>query len=146
MKTPKLSLLLLAALLVGVCIGFFGNSAMIHARIRHFSQMPANMPEHITQRLTERLQLNDEQQKQVLAVFLAYDARMQETRQKSKDMFDSLLGEMSVEIDQYLTPAQKEERLKLLAELDKRHRDNVALMRAFPPPQPKSQKPNTGEK
>lgn len=141
MKTPKLSLLLLATLLAGVCIGFFGNSAIIRARIRHFSQMPSNMPEHITRKLTERLQLTEDQQEQVLAIFQAYEARMQETRQKSQDMFDSLLGEMSIEIDQYLTPEQKEEHLKLLAELDKRHRDNLALMRAYSPHQRKSGKP-----
>jgi Spy/CpxP family protein refolding chaperone len=137
MKKTKLALLLIAALLAGVCIGFFVNSAIIRARIQKFSQMPANMPEHITQKLTERLKLNAEQREQVLAVFVAYDSRMQETRAKSQSMFDSLLAEMSIQIDQVLTPEQKEERLKLLAELDQRFRNTRALMRAFPPPAPK---------
>jgi hypothetical protein len=59
---------------------------------------------------------------------------MKETREKSRSMFDSLLAEMSLQIDQYLTPEQKEEHLKLLAELDQRHREIRALLRAYPPP------------
>jgi len=134
MKKTKLTLLLLAALLVGVCIGFFTNDAIIRARIRHFSQMPANMPEHVTQKLTERLKLDAAQQEKVRIILVAYDSRMQETRAKSQSMFDSLLAEMSLQIDQYLTPEQKAEHQNLLAELDQRHRDNRALRRAFPPP------------
>ena len=133
MPKTKLALLLLAALLAGVCLGFFANSAIIKARIRSYSQMPADLPGHITARLTERLQLDAEQQKQVRAVFAAYEERMQETREKSRAMYDSLLAEMSIQIDQYLTPEQKEEHLKLLAELDQRNREIRALLRAYPP-------------
>jgi uncharacterized protein YneF (UPF0154 family) len=68
MKTTKLILLLLTALLAGICIGFFTNSAIIQARIRDYSQIPADMPKRITDRLTERLELNEEQQKQVYGV------------------------------------------------------------------------------
>ena len=138
MKKTKLTLLLLAAMLAGVCIGFFGYSAIISARIRHFSQMPANMPEHVTQKLTERLKLDATQQEKVRAVLTTYDSRMQETRAKSQSMFDSLLAEMSLKIDQYLTPEQQKEHQKLLAELDQRHRDNRALKRAFPQPPAKA--------
>jgi hypothetical protein len=92
------------------------------------------MPEHVTRKLTERLKLDAAQQEKVRAVFVAYDSRMQETRAKSQSMFDSLLAEMSLEIDPYLTPEQKEEHQKLLGELDQRHRDRRALLRAFPPP------------
>ena len=134
MRKTKLTLLLLAALLVGVCLGFFGNSAIIRARIQKFSQIPANMPEHITAKLTERLDLNDEQQRQVLAVFKAYETRMEETRQQRRALIDALLEEVRVEIAQYLTPEQQEEHKKMLAEMDQRHRDARALMRAFPPP------------
>lgn len=138
MKKTKLTLLLLAALLIGVCLGFFTNSAIIRARIRQYSQIPANMPEHVTRKLTERLKLDAAQQEKVRAVFVAYDSRMQETRAKSQSMFDSLLAEMSLEIDPYLTPEQKEEHQKLLGELDQRHRDRRALLRAFPPPPAKT--------
>ena len=134
MRKTKLTLLLLAALLVGVCLGFFGNSAIIRARIQKFSQIPANMPEHITAKLTERLELNDEQQQQVLAVFKAYETRMEETRQQRRALIDALLEEVRVEIAQHLTPEQQEEHKKMLAEMDQRHRDARALMRAFPPP------------
>lgn len=134
MRKTKLTLLLLAALLVGVCLGFFGNSAIIRARIQQFSQIPANMPEHITAKLTERLDLDATQQQQVLAVFKAYETRMEETRQQRRALIDALLEEVRVEIAQHLTPEQQEEHKKMLAEMDQRHRDARALMRAFPPP------------
>ena len=134
MRKTKLTLLLLAALLVGVCLGFFGNSAIIRARIQKFSQIPANMPEHITAKLTERLDLDATQQQQVLAVFKAYETRMEETRQQRRALIDALLEEVRVEIAQHLTPEQQEEHKKMLAEMGQRHRDARALMRAFPPP------------
>ena len=134
MRKTKLTLLLLAALLVGVCLGFFGNSAIIRARIQQFSQIPANMPEHITAKLTERLELDATQQQQVLAVFKAYETRMEETRQQRRALIDALLEEVRVEIAQHLTPEQQEEHKKMLAEMGQRHRDARALMRAFPPP------------
>ena len=40
MRKTKLILLLLAALLLGVCLGFFGNTAIIRARIRFFACSP----------------------------------------------------------------------------------------------------------
>ena len=49
-------------------------------------------------------------------------------------LIDALLEEVRVEIAQYLTPEQQEEHKKMLAEMDQRHRDARALMRAFPPP------------
>ena len=134
MRKTKLTLLLLAALLVGVCIGFFGNSAIIKARIQKYSQIPDNMPEHITAKLTDRLDLNAEQQQQVLAVFKAYEGRMEETRQQRRALIDNLLEEVRVEIAKYLTPEQQAEHKKMLAEMDQRHRDTRALIRAFPPP------------
>ena len=138
MPKTKLTLLLLAALLAGVCLGFFGNSAIIRARIRHFSQVPENMPRHITERLTERLQLDAGQQEQVLAVFMAYDARLQETREQSRAMYQALRDEMSAEVDRHLTPEQVAEHQKMLAELDQRIQDNRALLRAFSPPPAKA--------
>ena len=135
MRKTKLTLLLLAALLVGVCIGFFGNSAIIHARIRKFSEIPSNMPEHVTKKLTERLQLNSTQQEQVLAVFMRYNERMTQTREQNLASFRALREEMRQEIAQYLTPAQQEEHKAILAELDQRINENRALMRAFPPPE-----------
>ena len=140
MPKTKLILLLLAALLTGVCLGFFGNSAIIRARIRHFSQIPENMPRHITARLTERLHLDPQQQEQVLAIFVAYDTRLQETRDKSRAMYQALRDEMSAEVDRHLTPEQVAEHKKMLEELDQRVQDNRALLRAFPPA-----KTNTGK-
>lgn len=134
MKQTKLALLLLAALLAGVCIGFSVNRAIIRARIRQFTETPVNMPEHITQRLVDRLALNAEQTEQVRSVLVAHQARMEETRKQSRAMFAGLVEEMRVEIAQYLTPEQQEEHKIFLAELDQRIRDNQELIRAYPPP------------
>ena len=142
MRKTKLTLLLLAALLVGVCIGFYGNSAIIRARIQRFSQIPANMPQHITGKLAERLDLDAAQREKVLAVFMAYESRLQETREQSRAMFDALLQEMTAQIDQYLTPAQVAEHKKMLEELDQRRRDSRDLIRAFPPPAAKTNAAN----
>ena len=135
MRKTKLTLLLLAALLVGVCIGFFGNSAIIRARIQKYSQVPSNMPERITEKLTKRLHLDSTQQEQVLAVFMTYEPRMKETREQSRATFNALLEEMRLQIAQHLTPEQQEEHKKMLVEMDLRLQENRALMRAFSPPE-----------
>ncbi len=135
MRKTKLTLLLLAALLVGVCLGFFGNSAIIKARIQQYSQIPAHMPEHITAKLTDRLELDAEQQVQVLAVFKAYEGRMEETRQQRRALIDALLEEVRLEIAKHLTPEQQEEHKKMLEEMDQRRRETRALIRAYPPPE-----------
>ena len=136
MRKTKLTLLLLAALLLGVCIGFFGNSAIIRARIKRFSEAPVNMPAHIAEKLTKRLHLDSTQHEQILAVFMAYEPRMRENREQSRAHFQALLEEMRQQIAQHLTPEQQEEHKKMLAELDRRMQENRALMRAFPPPAP----------
>lgn len=131
-KKTQLALLLLTALLAGACMGFLTNSAIIKARIQKYSQLPANMPQHITDRLTQRLDLSPAQQAQVLSVFMAYESRMEETREQNRALIDALIEEVRVEIAQYLTPAQQEEHKKLLAEMGQRHRERKALLRAFP--------------
>ncbi len=136
MRKTKLTLLLLASMLVGVCIGFFGNSAIIRARIRHFSQIPGNVPEHITQMLTQRLDLDAEQQEQIRAIVQSYDGRLQEARDQSRATLDSLMGQMRADVAAKLTPEQQVEHEKLLQEMDQRHRDNRALRRAMQPPLP----------
>ncbi len=132
MKKTKLTLLLLAALFIGVALGFWGNSAIIRARIRRYSQLPANMPEYITNRLTERLQLNDEQRQQVLAVFLTHEDRMRETREQSRALIDNLIEEVRLEIARHLTPEQQEEHKRILEEMKERRESSRAVIRAFP--------------
>lgn len=136
MRKTKLTLLLLAALLAGVCIGFFGYSAIIRARIQRFSRIPGNLPEHITGKLTERLKLDAAQQAQVRAVVQSYDGRLKEARDQSRATLDSLLGQMRDEVATHLTPGQKAEHEKLLQEMDQRHRDSRDLRRALQPPPP----------
>ena len=138
MRKTKLTLLLLAAMLVGVCLGFFAYDAVIRARIQHFSQIPGNMPEHIVARLTERLKLDTDQQTAVRAIVQSYDVRLQEAREQSRATLDALFTGMRGEIDVYLTPEQKAEHDKRVAELEQRRQANRALRRALdlPPPGP----------
>jgi hypothetical protein len=141
MRKTKLTLLLLAAMLIGVCLGFFGNDAVIRARIRHFSQVPANLSEHITQKLTERLKLDAVQQEAVRAIVQSYDARLQETREQNRALLAALFADMRGEIAVHLTPAQKAEHEKLVAELEQRHQANRALRRAMDMPTPGASNP-----
>ncbi len=134
MRKTKLTLLLLAAMLIGVCLGFFGNDAVIRARIRHYSQIPGNMPEHIAQKLTVRLELDAAQQEAVRAVLQSYDARLQEARAQNRAALDALFTAMRGEIAVHLTHAQKAEHDQLLAELEKRRHENRALRRALEMP------------
>ena len=136
MRKTKLTLLLLAAMLVGVCLGFFAYDAVIRARIRPFSQIPGNMPEHIVARLTERLELDADQQTAVRAIVQSYDARLQEVREQNRAALDELFTGMRGEIAVHLTPEQKAEHEKLVAELEQRRQENRALRRALdlPPP------------
>jgi hypothetical protein len=132
MKKTKLTLLLLAAVLIGVCIGFYANTVVIRARIQRYAQLPANMPEHITNRLTQRLQLDDEQRLNVLAVFQKHETRMKETREQSRALLDAMIEEVRLEVAQHLTPEQQEEHKRILEELKERRETSRALMRAFP--------------
>lgn len=136
MRKTKLTLLLLAALLVGVCLGFLGNRAIIQARIRHFSRIPGNMPEHITTMLAKRLELNSEQQTHIRAIVQSYDARLQQAREDSRATFEGIMQEMRVEVAAQLTPEQQAEHDKLVAEIDQRRQENRALRQALhlPPP------------
>ena len=140
MRKTKLTLLLLAAMLVGVCLGFFAYDAVIRARIQHFSQIPGNMPEHIVARLTERLELDADQQTAVRAIVQSYDARLQEARDQSRATLDALLEGMRSEVAAHLTPEQKIEQAKMIAEFEQRRQADRDLRRALraPPPAPAS--------
>ena len=133
MRTTNLVLLLLATLLAGVCIGFFGNDAIIRARIRRFSQIPGNVPEHITAQLTRRLALDAGQHAQVRAILERFDGRLQQAREQSRATFKALLQEMRAEVSAILTPDQQARHAVLVEESDRRHDDARALRRAVRP-------------
>ncbi len=147
MKNTKLTLLLLAALLVGVCIGFLGNRAIIQARVRHFSRIPGNMPNHIATMLTKRLELDAAQQGQIQTVLHAYDARLQKAREDSRAMFEGIMQEMRADIAVHLTPAQTAEHDKMIAEIDQRRQEQRALRQALslPPPGMSNPAPTAGK-
>lgn len=134
MRKTKLTLLLFAALLIGICVGFYANSAIIRARIRAYNQIPANMPQHVTDRLTQRLDLTPSQREQVLATLLSYQDHMAATREKNRAMFAELLAEVTAQIDQHLTPEQQVEHANLQAEISARRRETRTIKRALATP------------
>ena len=134
MRNTKLILLLLAALLIGMCAGFYINSAIIRARIRAYNQIPANIPQHVTDRLSKRLDLTPEQCGKILATMQGYQARMDETREKSRAMFDELMAEVFVQIDQHLTPEQQAEHARIQDEISAKRRAARDMRRALTPP------------
>ncbi len=134
MRTTKLILLLLATLLAGVGIGVLGHTALIRARIRHFSQIPGNVPGHITDQLTRRLGLDAGQQAHVRVILERFDGRLQQARAQSRATFKALLDEMRAEVAALLTSEQRAEHAELLEEIDKRREGTRALRRALRPP------------
>lgn len=141
MNKTKLALLLLTAHLIGVCVGFFANESIIRARVRRYSQIPANMPEHVAGRLTVRLGLSQTQRDQVLAVLSKHESRMKDAREKSNAMIDALLEEVRLEIAPILTPEQVEAHKKIIADLPRRRAERGALLRAYSPPEPTNPPP-----
>jgi len=136
MKTTKLLLLLLTALLVGVCIGFFTNSAIIRARIRHFSEIRVHRSAHIIGMLTEHLELTEEQQSQIRGIVLTYETQITEAQKQSEALYNAPLEKMADTITPYLTPKQQDVYTQMRLTHQRRHQKSRALMSAFPKGKP----------
>lgn len=131
MKTTKLLLLLLTALLVGVCIGFFTNSAIIRARIRRYSEIRAHRSAHIIGMLTKHLALTEEQQSQIRGIVLTYETRITEAQKQSEALYKAPLEEMADAITPCLTPKQQEAYKQMRSAHRRNHQQSRALMSAF---------------
>ncbi|MDR0994613.1 MAG: hypothetical protein LBN38_08665 [Verrucomicrobiota bacterium] len=137
MQKIKWTLLLLAILLSGVCAGFYANTLVMRTRIRHFSRVPANLPEHITHKLTRTLHLNPTQQEKVRQTIMKHHLLIEEAWAEKHATFQQLMRNMRNEISVLLTPEQQAAYQNHLDKLDQERENRQHLRQgAFPPPPP----------
>jgi Spy/CpxP family protein refolding chaperone len=132
MKTTKLILLLLTALLVGVCIGFFTNSAIIKARVRHYQEIPSHLSEHIMEKMTAGLDLTAGQQAAIqkqVDLFVEQRGEQCSTR-KAKNA--EQMAEMSRGVLQHLTPEQQMQFKTMMEKVGPRRKASRDLIHAIP--------------
>lgn len=80
MKTAKLILLLLTAVLIGVCIGFFAQNALLRSRVREYRQISPHMSGHMMGKMTHRLALTERQKEKIQDIIDTYTRRRTEQR------------------------------------------------------------------
>ena len=131
MRTTKLILLLLTALLVGVCIGFFTNSAIIKARVRRYQEIPAHLSEHIMEKMTGG-DLTEAQQLEIQKQVDDYVQQRKEQRGIRKAQQAERMAELSRKIAQHLTPEQDEQFKVMMEKVGPRRKASHDLMRAIP--------------
>ena len=129
---PKatLVLILLGAALVGFCVGFQTNAAIIRSRVRALSGPVENMPAVLTDKLTEVLGLDDAQKAAVLGIMERHGARMHEARERRRAEVDAMVAELDAELQAEFTPEQKALHEKYLEELRRKGQENRKLRRA----------------
>lgn len=105
-------LLLVAVFLAGALAGwaFGSHSAMPHPGGRG--------PDAMAAFLTHRLRLSDAQRDSVRAIFARHDPEMRAILNDVRPRMDSLRAVLQAEIAAQLTPAQREEHARLMAELE----------------------------
>jgi Spy/CpxP family protein refolding chaperone len=130
LKKANLFLLLLAAVIVGFCIGFHTNAAIIRARVRKISTMPENMPAYLTEKLTKLLDLDDAQQTAIREIMERHDAKMQEARARGREIVDALVADLNAEVESQLTPEQRKIHAEHIEKMRQRGRENRQLRRA----------------
>lgn len=126
---PKatLVLILLGAALIGFCVGFQTNAAIIRSRVRALSGPAENMPAFLTENLTKVLDLDTEQQAAVLGIMERHDARMREARERRRAEVDAMVAELDAELQAEFTPDQKARHVKYLDELRRKGQENRKL-------------------
>jgi uncharacterized protein YneF (UPF0154 family) len=132
MKTTKLILLLLTALLIGVCIGFFSNSAIIKARVRHYQEIPAHLSEHIMEKMTAGLDLTAEQQTEIQKQVEVFVEQRKEQRGIRKAQNAERMAELGRGITQHLTAEQQTTFGAMMEKVGPRRKASRDLMRALP--------------
>lgn len=132
MRTTKLILLLLTALLIGVCIGFFTNSAIIKARVRQYQEIPAHLSEHIMEKMTAGLDLSTEQQQEIQKQVDAYVDQRKENCGLRKVKRAEQMTKLSQGIAQHLTPDQQAVFKTMMEKVGPRRKASRDLMHAIP--------------
>lgn len=105
-------LLLLAVFLAGGVAGWVLGSRA------HMPRPGGRGPDAMTAFLTHRLDLSDTQRDSVRAIFARYDPEIRSLLNAVRPRMDSVRAALHAEIDAQLTPAQREQHARLLAELE----------------------------
>lgn len=122
-----LVLVLLGAALIGFCVGFQTNAAVIRSRVRALSGPAENMPAFLTDNLAKVLDLDEAQQAAVLGIMERHDARMREARERRRAEVDAMVAELDAELQAEFTPEQKARHEKYLEELRRESREKRQL-------------------
>lgn len=130
LQKTTLALLLLGGVLVGFCIGFQTNAAIIRSRVRTLSGPAENMPAILTGKLTELLGLDEAQRTTVLGIMERHETRMREVRERRRAEVDGMIAELDAELQAEFTPEQREIHAKYLEDLRRRGAENRKLRRA----------------
>ena len=95
--------ILLTVFSSGIGVGAVAASRYVLSRMQHYRAHPEVLPVEITDTLTGRLDLTDDQSKKILAVITKRHARIEKVRQASApeihSEFDLLETEVAAELD-----------------------------------------------
>ena len=106
------------------------NAAIIRSRVRALSGPAENMPEVLTDKLTNVLGLDAAQQTAVRGIMERHDARMREARERRRAEVDAMVAELDAALQAEFTPEQKALHEKYLEELRRKGQENRNLQRA----------------
>lgn len=117
----KLTILLLSIFLLGVCTGFVGNEQVLRWRFARFERNPETLPQRITDRLTQKLDLTAEQQTAIHAIFTQAGTQFKAHREKVGEEIAALRNGITEQIMAVLTPEQQPLYQAHKAEREARH-------------------------
>ncbi|MEM7559306.1 MAG: hypothetical protein AAF394_09290 [Planctomycetota bacterium] len=99
---------LLLVFLGGVGVGAVGASRYVLTRMQHYRTHPEVLPAEITDTLTSRLRLTEEQSQKVLAVISKRHGRIEQIRQTSSPEIHSEFDLLEKEVAAVLNETQRQ--------------------------------------
>ncbi|HBE68028.1 MAG TPA: hypothetical protein DDW52_07745 [Planctomycetaceae bacterium] len=101
-------MVLLVVFASGIGVGAVGASRYVLTRMQHYRAHPEVLPAEITDTLTSRLGLTDDQSKAVLAVITKRHGRIEEVRQSSSPEIHEEFDLLEEEVAELLNDPQKQ--------------------------------------
>ena len=129
----KTFLLMLCVFCLGVCAGMALYSQIWQMRLHRFQNQPTGLPQRITERLTNRLSLTEEQRIQTLAIFIEMGNNMELVREQSDEAFENIRANTVAQMNELLTSEQQELYAQFRAERQ-RIREQRSKRSFFPSP------------
>lgn len=124
MNNTKSILAVLLVFIFGAASGALVTHVIHQARFEAYTR-GGHPPkeEMIAKRLTDKLDLNSQQQEQVRAIIHETQLAMQQIRRQSRPQIEAVLAEGQQRISVLLTPEQREKFEKIIAERKQRRHD-----------------------